>query len=101
MDFGTYETFLENLFSVMRGIDCLIQKAKCERGERFVWSPVAPDIVEKGALSHVWRGFVYTDIKAIPQAILQHINEDNYVVELACSVDEDDKKPSFCLFIGF
>ena len=101
MDFGTYETFLENLFSVMRGIDCLIQKAKCERGERFVWSPVAPDIVEKGALSHVWRGFVYTDIKAIPQAILQHIDEDNYTVELAYLANGDDKEPFFYLSVGY
>ena len=101
MDFEAYETFLENLSSVMRGIDRLIQKATSKKGKRFVWSPAAPDIVTEGTLSHVGWGFVYTDTKAIPQAILQHINEDNYVVELACSVDEDDKKPSFCLFIGF
>ena len=101
MDFDTYETFLENLFSVMRGIDCLIQMAGSKSGKRFVWSPVAPDIVKEGVLSHVGWGFVYTDIKAIPQAILQHIDEDNYIVELACSVDEDDKKPSFSLFIGY
>lgn len=100
MDFDTYETFLENLSSVMRGIDYLIQKAGGKSGKRFVWSPVAPDIFKEGVLSHVGWGFVYTDIKDIPQAILQHIDEDNYVVELAYSVDEDDKKPSFSLFIG-
>ena len=53
MDFDTYETFLENLFSVMRGIDCLIQMAGSKSGKRFVWSPVTPDIVKEGALSHV------------------------------------------------
>ena len=101
MDFEAYETFLENLSSVMRGLDRLIQKAGSKSGKRFVWSPVAPDIVKEGVLSHVGWGFVYTDIKDIPQAILQHINEDNYVVELTCSVDEDDKKPSFSLFVGY
>ena len=80
MDFETYETFLENLSSVMRGIDCLIKIAEGKSGKRFVWSPVAPDIVKEGVLTHVEWGFVYTDIKDIPQAILQHINEDNYVV---------------------
>ena len=101
MDFEAYETFLEDLSSVMRGIDCLIQKAGSKSGKRFVWSPIAPDIVKEGVLSHVGWGFAYADIKAIPQAILQHINEDNYVVELACSVDEDDKKPSFYLWVGY
>lgn len=101
MDFDTYETFLENLSSIMSGVDYLIQKAKGEVGKRFVWSPVAPDIVKKGVLNHVEWGFVYTDTETIPQAILQHINEDNYVVELAYSVDEDDKKPSFSLYVGY
>lgn len=101
MDFDTYETFLENLSSIMRGINCLIQKAEGKKGKRFVWSPVAPDIVKEGVLSHVEWGFVYTDTETIPQAILQHINEDNYVVELAYSVDEDDKKPSFSLYVGY
>lgn len=101
MDFEAYETFLENLSSVMRGVDCLIKIAEGKKWKRFVWSPVAPDIFKEGVLSHVGWGFVYTDIKDIPQAILQHINEDNYVVELACFADEDDKKPSFSLFIGY
>ena len=101
MDFEAYETFLENLSSVMRGIDCLIKMAEGKKGKRFVWSSVAPDIVKEGTLSHVKRGFAYTDIKAIPQAILRHIDEDNYIVELACSVDEDDKKPSFYLSVGY
>ena len=101
MDFEAYETFLENLSSIICGIDRLIQKAESKSGKRFIWSPAAPGIVEEGVLNHVRWGFVYTDIKAIPQAILQHIDEDNYIVELACSVDEDDKKPSFCLFVGY
>lgn len=101
MDFETYETFLENLSSVMRGIDCLIKIAEGKSGKRFVWSPVAPDIVKEGVLTHVEWGFVYTDIKAIPQAILQHINEDDYIVELAYSVDKDDKKPCFSLYVGY
>lgn len=101
MDFKAYETFLENLSSVMRGINYLIQKAESKSGKRFVWSPVAPDIVEEGVLSYVGWGFVYTDIKAIPQAILQHIDEDNYLVELAYLANEDDKKPSFYLSVGY
>lgn len=101
MDFEAYETFLENLSSVMRGINHLIKMAEGKKGKRFVWSSVAPDIIKEGALSHVGWSFVYTDVKDIPQAILQHIDEDNYIAELAYSVDEDDKKPYFCLFVGF
>ena len=82
MDFDTHETFLENLSSVMRGINCLIQKAKGEKGKRFVWSPIAIDIVMEGTLNHVEQGFVYTDIKDIPPAILKHLDYENYVVEL-------------------
>lgn len=82
MDFDTYETFLENLSSVMRGVNRLIQKAKDESGRRFVWSPLAPDIVEEGALDYVeWR-LVYTDIEAIPQVILESLNHENFIVEL-------------------
>ena len=82
MDLDTYETFLENLSSVMSGIDCLIQKAKGESGRRFVWSPVSPDIVEKGALNYVEWGLSYTEIKAIPQVILEHLTDENFIVEL-------------------
>ena len=82
MDFDTYETFLENLFSIMRGIDCLIQKAGSKSGKRFVWSPVAPDIIEEGALNHVEWESVYTDIKAIPQVILEHLIYERLIVEL-------------------
>ena len=82
MDFEAYETFLENLSSIMRGIDCLIQKAESKSGKRFVWSPVAPNIVAEGTLNYVEWGFVYTDIKVIPQVILEHLNYENFIVEL-------------------
>ena len=82
MDFDTYETFLENLTSVMSGINCLIQKAKGKRGKRFVWSPIAPDIAEEGALNYVGWGLACTDIEAIPQVILDHLNYENLTVEL-------------------
>lgn len=82
MDFEAYEIFLENLSSVMSGIDCLIQKARSKSGKRFVWSPVAPDIIEEGTLDYVEWGFTETDIKAIPQMILDHLNYENFAVEL-------------------
>lgn len=84
MDFEAYETFLENLSSIMRGINCLIQKVKGERGKRFVWSPVSPDIIREGALNRVRWESVYTDTKDIPQAILEYLNYENFVVELVC-----------------
>ena len=83
MDFEAYETFLENLSSVMRGINCLIQKANNERGKHFVWSPIAPDIVVEGALDYVGWWPIYTDIKDIPQVILKCLNNKNLIVELA------------------
>ena len=82
MDFKEYETFLENLSSIMSGVSCLIQKATSKSGERFVWSPVAPDIVEEGALSYVGRGLVYTDIKTILRVILEYLDDENFIVEL-------------------
>ena len=36
MGFEAYETFLENLSSVMSGIDCLIKMAEGKKWERFV-----------------------------------------------------------------
>ena len=53
MDFTTYESFLENLNSTMRGINRLIKKAEDKQGKRFVWSPVAPDVVGEGTLSYI------------------------------------------------
>lgn len=83
MDFEAYETFLENLSSVRRGINRLIQKAESKSGKRFVWSPIASDIVEEGALDYIGREFVYTDIEAIPQVILECLNDEDFIVELA------------------
>lgn len=100
MDFEAYETFLENLSSVMRGIDCLIQKATSKRERRFVWSPLAPDIVEEGALNYVGRGLIYTDSKDIPQAILEHLNDDeNFTIELAYT--NIDNGSYYILSIGY
>ena len=99
MDFEAYETFLENLSSVMRGINRLIQKAKGESGKRFVWSPVAPDVVAEGTLNCVEWGFVYTDIKVIPQVILEHLSYKNFLVELVYT--NTDNGSSYLLSIGY
>lgn len=99
MDFEAYETFLENLSSVMRGINRLIQKAKGESGKRFVWSPVAPDVVEEGTLNCVEWGFVYTDIKVIPQVILEHLSYKNFIVELVYT--NIDNGSYYLLSIGY
>lgn len=87
MDFKEYETFLENLTSVMRGIDCLIQKARSKSGKRFVWSPIAPDVVTEGTLDYVEWGFTETKAEAIPQVILEYLNSENFIVELVCMTD--------------
>ena len=99
MDFEAYETFLENLSAVMRGINRLIQKAESKRGERFVWSPIAPDIVAEGTLNCVEWGFVYTDIKVIPQVILEHLNYENFIIELVCM--STDSGSYYLLSIGY
>ena len=99
MDLYEYETFLENLASVMRGINRLIQKAESKRGERFVWSPIAPDIVEEDTLNCVEWGFVYTDIKVIPQVILEHLNYKNFIVELVYT--NIDNGSYYLLSIGY
>ena len=99
MDFEAYETFLEDLSSVMRGINRLIQKAKGENGKRFVWSPVAPDVVAEGTLNCVEWGFVYTDIKVIPQVILEHLNYKNFIVELVYT--NIDNGSYYLLSIGY
>lgn len=84
MDFDAYETFLENLSSVMSGINCLIQKARSKSGKRFVWSPVAPDIIEEGTLDYVEWGFTETEDETIPQVILEYLNSENFIIELVC-----------------
>lgn len=99
MDFDEYETFLENLSSVMRGINRLIQKAKGKKGKRFIWSPVAPDVVEEGALNHVERGLIYTDSEDISQVILKHLNYENFIIELVYT--NIDNGSYYLLSIGY
>lgn len=99
MDFEAYETFLENLTSVMSGIDRLIRMAKGKRGKRFVWSPIALDIVEEGTLNYVKWGFIYTDSKDIPQVILEYLNSENFIVELVCM--NTDSGSYYLLSIGY
>lgn len=98
MDFDAYETFLENLSSIVNGIDCLIQKAENKSGKRFVWSPVAPYAVAEGTLDHVrWR-FTETEAEAIPQVILEYLNSENFFVELVCM--NTDSGSYYILSIG-
>lgn len=82
MDFTAYETFLENLNSITHGVNYLIQEVNDNPGRRFVWSPVAPDIVEEGSLSCVEGRIGYTNTEPILPAILEHLDCDNYIVEL-------------------
>lgn len=98
MDFEAYETFLENLSSIMNGLDRLIQKAGSKSGKRFVWSPVAPDIIEEGTLDYVEWGFTETEAEAIPQVILEYLNSENFIVELVCM--NTDSGSYYILSIG-
>lgn len=98
MDFKEYEAFLENLSSVMRGIDYLIQKAGGKSGKRFVWSPIAPDVVTEGTLDYVEWGFTETEAEAIPQVILEYLNSENFIVELVCM--NTDSGSYYILSIG-
>lgn len=98
MDFTAYETFLENLSSITRGLDRLIQKAGSKSGKRFVWSPVAPDIIEEGTLDYVEWGFTETEAEAIPQVILEYLNSENFIVELVCM--NTDSGSYYILSIG-
>lgn len=98
MDFEAYETFLENLSSIMSGLDRLIQKAGSKSGKRFVWSPVAPDIIEEGTLDYVEWGFTETEAEVIPQVILEYLNSENFVVELVCM--NTDSGSYYLLSIG-
>ena len=99
MDFEAYETFLENLSSVMRGINRLIQKAESKSGKRFVWSPIAPDVVAEGTLNCVERGLIYTDSKDISQMILEHLNYENFIIELVYT--NIDNGSYYLLSIGY
>ena len=100
MDFTTYETFLENLNSVMRGINNLIQEAESHVGLPLVWSPIRPDFVAVGKLESSKAELEYTSRDSILPFILKFIDEDNFVVELTCVVDEYDKTPYFFFSIG-
>ena len=101
MDFDTYETFLENLSSVMRGVDYLINEAVSHQGRSLVWSPIHPDYVEIGKIINIKIKIGNAHRNSILPFILQYIDEDNYVVELTYSAYEDGKKPSFYLSVGF
>lgn len=100
MDFTEYETFLENLTSFVRGIANLIQKAEQNASKPMLWSPLEPDIVKRGSLTHTEWGMVYTNSSPIQQAILEHLDDDNYVVELTYRIDSlgDDV---YSLYIGY
>lgn len=99
MDFTAYETFLENLNSITRGVAKLIQKAEQNAGKPMLWSPLSPDIIKKGVLTHTEWGIVYTNSSPIQQTILERLDDDNYVVELTYRIDSfgDDV---YSLYIG-
>ena len=99
MDFEAYETFLENLSSVRRGINRLTQKAESKSGKRFVWSPIAPDVVAEGTLNCVGRGLIYTDSEDISQVILEHLNYENFIIELVYT--NIDNGSYYLLSIGY
>lgn len=100
MDFTAYETFLENLNSSVRGIGNLIQAAERNAWEPLLWSPLSPDIIKKGGLTHIEWGIEYTKSSPIQQAILEHLDDDNYVVELTYRIDSFGNDVYF-LYIGY
>ena len=100
MDFEAYETFLENLSSIMRGIDNLICEAMSHKNLPLVWSPLQPDFVAVGKLESIKIELGNARHNSILPFVLQYLDEDNYVVELTYLIDKHDKKPSFYLSIG-
>ena len=102
MDFTTYETFLENLSVIMRGIANLIQEAewKWNAGKPLLWSPLEPDIIKRGSLTHKEWGIGYTNSSPIQQSILEHLDDDNYVVELTYNIDSFGNDV-YSLYIGY
>ena len=100
MDFTTYETFLENLSVIMRGIANLIQEAEWNAGKPLLWSPLEPDIIKRGSLTYNEWGIVYTNSSPIQQAILEHLDDDNYVVELTYNIDSFGNDV-YSLYIGY
>lgn len=100
MDMVTYESFLENLSVIVRGIDNLIQEAEWNAGKPMLWSPLAPDIIKRGNLTYKECGSGYTNSSPIQQAILRLLDADNYVVELTYSVDSFGHD-AYSLYIGY
>lgn len=100
MDFIAYETFLENLNSITRGINNLIQEAEGNTGIPLLWSPLGPDIIKRGVLTYTDWGFRYTNSSPIQQAILEHLDDDNYVVELTYHIDSFENNV-YSLYIGY
>ena len=100
MDFTTYKTFLENLSVIMRGIANLIQEAEWNAGKPLLWSPLEPDIIKRGSLTYNEWGIVYTNSSPIQQAILEHLDDDNYVVELTYNIDSFGND-AYSLYIGY
>lgn len=100
MDFTAYETFLENLTSITHGVSKLIQKAEENTGMPLLWSPLSPDIIKRGSLTHIEWGIGYTNSSPIQQAILEHLDDDNYVVELTYRIDSFGNDV-YSLYIGY
>ena len=99
MDFTAYETFLENLNSITRGVAKLIQKAEQNVGKPMLWSPLGPDIVNRGSLTYNKWSVRYTNSNPLLQAILKHLDDENYVVELTYRVDSFGGD-AYSLYIG-
>lgn len=99
MDFEAYETFLENLTSSVRGIANLIQEAEENTGMPLLWSPLSPDIIKRGVLTHTEWGIVYANSSPLQQTILEHLDDDNYVVELTYKIDSFGNDV-YSLYIG-
>lgn len=100
MDFTAYETFLENLNSITCGITNLIQEAEQNTGMPLLWSPLSPDIIKRGGLTHTEWGIGYTNSSPIQQVILEHLDDDNYVVELTYRIDSFGNDV-YSLYIGY
>jgi len=100
MDMVTYESFLENLSVIVRGIANLIQEAEENTGMPLLWSPLEPDIIKRGGLTHTEWGIGYTNSSPLQQAILEHLDDDNYVVELTYKIDSFGNDV-YSLYIGY
>lgn len=100
MDFTAYETFLENLTVITRGIANLIQEAEENTGIPLLWSPLSPDIIKRGGLTHIEWGIRYTNSSPIQQAILERLDNDNCVVELTYNIDSFGNDV-YSLYIGY